>query len=58
MLRRHAEQFLVGLEGVVELFQFELDVAFGGQDLDGFLAVLEGGVHLAQGFLALAFQMQ
>ena len=58
VLGRHAEQLLVGLDGVVELLQLKLDVALGGQNLSRFLAVLDGGVHLAQGFLALAFQMQ
>ena len=53
-----AQQLLVGLDRVVVLLQLELDVALGGEDFGGLLAVLDGRVQLAQGFLALAFQMQ
>ncbi len=52
------EQLLVGLDRVVELFQLELDVALGGEYFGRFLAVLDGGIQLAQRFLALSFQVQ
>src|SRR5580700_2694225 len=51
--RRQGEQLLIGLDGIVVLFQLELDVSLGGENFSRLFATLDGGVKLAERVLAV-----
>lgn len=58
MARRGLQQLLVSLDGVVVLFQLELNMPLRREDLGGLFAGFDSRIQFFQRFLALAFQVQ
>ena len=54
----HAEQLGVALRRFLVHLQFELDLGFGGEDLERALAGFQNAVDLCERFVELAFHVK